>query len=670
MTTLTVEDYRLPAADVGPENPLPNFRGDQDSSIGPMDANVDEEVRRYTGWHTAFRVLPYRMQDGYSRKKTLRPLRGIVLRNEYVRATFVPELGARLASLVDLESGRELLDRNPVFQPANLALRNAWFSGGIEFNAGQPGHHYFTCSPVFAAPIRSPGGEPGVRFYEWERVKGFTWQIDVHLPAGSRFLFAHMTLVNPHPYEIPMYWWTNMAVPETPDTRVVIPADTTLGQAPSGLTGEVPLPIIGGRDVSYSTTSQYSGDSFFGLRKGDRPYVAAVRGDGTGYVQTSTDRLKGRKLFYWGMSAGGRWWQEFLAAPGSAYIEIQAGLARSQGMCIPMPADTVWNWTEAYGAIAADAGRVHGKDWPDAQRAVAESLEAALPRVDVNAAHERFAVVAKQPGGELSHRGSGWGALEGFRAESAGEPRRLPAHLAFEPCDLGTDQAPWIALMSQGALPPRPPRDDPGQAMVQPEWRKMLEEAVAAGRGDHWLSWYHLGIMRMEDRDRNGAREAWEKSLAHARTGWALRGLAVIAQREGRGHEGAELLVQALDAGPAIVPLAVECADALLREERWGEIRATIAKLPPEVRDHERLRILDAKAALSTGDLASVEGLFDHDFATIREGEVTLTDLWFDLHARKLAAAEGVPLDDALRARARRLYPAPHRIDFRMAAEG
>ena len=170
--------------------------------------------------------------------------------------------------------------------------------------------------------------------------------------------------------------------------------------------------------------------------------------------------------------------------------------------------------------------------------------------------------------------------------------------------------------------------------------------------------------MRMEDRDRKGAREAWERSLAHARSGWALRNLSVIAAREGRGAEAADLIRQALDAGPKVVPLAVECADALLHQERWADLRATIRELPPKVRDHERLRILDAKAALATGDLASVEPLFDHDFATIREGEVTLTDLWFELHARKLAAAEGVPLDDTLRARARREFPAaaPHRL--------
>jgi len=63
-----------------------------------------------------------------------------------------------------------------------------------------------------------------------------------------------------------------------------------------------------------------------------------------------------------------------------------------------------------------------------------------------------------------------------------------------------------------------------------------------------------------------------------------------------------------------------------------------------------------------------VESLFDHEFATVREGEVTLTDLWFTYHERRLAAEEGVATNDGLRERVRVMYPPPARIDFRMAA--
>ena len=53
-----------------------------------------------------------------------------------------------------------------------------------------------------------------------------------------------------------------------------------------------------------------------------------------------------------------------------------------------------------------------------------------------------------------------------------------------------------------------------------------------------------------------------------------------------------------------------------------------------------------------------------YDF--LREGEVVLTDLWFGMHERRLAAAENVPINDELRQRVRREFPPPAHLDFRM----
>jgi hypothetical protein len=51
----------------------------------------------------------------------------------------------------------------------------------------------------------------------------------------------------------------------------------------------------------------------------------------------------------------------------------------------------------------------------------------------------------------------------------------------------------------------------------------------------------------------------------------------------------------------------------------------------------------------------------------LREGERALSDLWFNLHERRLSAQENIPIDDALRARVRREFPPPPAIDFRMS---
>src|SRR5687767_6551883 len=127
MTELRVEKYEIPAAKFGPENPLPNFRSPKLDYELKTDTRVPEEERRHVGWRCGYRVLPYRMQDNYDRVKKPRAFNSIVLENEYLRARVLPELGGRLVSIYDKKRKRELLDCNPVFQPANLALRNAWF---------------------------------------------------------------------------------------------------------------------------------------------------------------------------------------------------------------------------------------------------------------------------------------------------------------------------------------------------------------------------------------------------------------------------------------------------------------------------------------------------------------------------------------------------------------
>ena len=166
MTELRLEKLELPAALLSRENPFPVFRSlTDDTTPAPesLDASVDAEERRWLGWRCGHRVLPYRMQDNYNRDRQPHAFRVVVLENEHLRATVAPELGGRMLSLFDKDAKRELLFRNPVFQPANLALRNAWFCGGVEFNAGQYGHHHLTCSPVFAAQIRGAQGEPALR---------------------------------------------------------------------------------------------------------------------------------------------------------------------------------------------------------------------------------------------------------------------------------------------------------------------------------------------------------------------------------------------------------------------------------------------------------------------------------------------------------------------------
>ncbi|MBV9470287.1 MAG: DUF5107 domain-containing protein [Abitibacteriaceae bacterium] len=670
MNELRFESYYLPAADLGPENPLPSLQRLRGVNfVQEVEDDIPAEDRAYLGYGFDISLLPYRMQDGYERQRKRRAFQAAVLENEVLRATFLPELGGRLWSLYHKPSQRELLYCNPVFQPANLATRNAWFSGGVEWNIGVPGHSPLTCSPLFAARLNTPEGEPVLCLFEWERVRQVPFRIDAYLPSGSPMLFVRVSITNPHDEITPMYWWSNIAVPEHPSVRVVTPTDYAYKNAYRGGLQRVSVPLWENTDITYSTNLDAANDFFFRIPDGQRPWIAALDGQGTGLVQTSTARLQARKLFVWGMSPGGRRWQEYLSVPDRPYIEIQAGLARTQSHCLPMPPQAQWSWLEAYGLLEADGPTIHGSDWAKAWTTVDETLERLLPVERMAAIDQQLSMVASTTPATLHQMGSGWGTLEQLRREAMQETPLLTPDLSFPATSLGADQAPWLNLLQNGELPYQDPAQEPGAWMVQTQWRELLERAVQAGHGDHWLSWLHLGVMYYAAGQLEAVRDAWTKSLQHEPSAWALRNLAVLAQDEKQYEAAAALYEQAVDLAPHVTRLVIECCEALLGANRAAAVPPLLETVPSTVQAHSRVQLLRARAALQLDDLETVAAILRQplEFADIREGEVSLTDLWFGMHEKRLAQTEGVAIDESLRRRVRAEYPPPAELDFRLS---
>ena len=672
MTELRLEKLVIPGAEIGPENPLPALAAPVDShSELEIDPSIPEEDREYIGYGRPPSCLPYRLQDGYSRERSPRAFRTAVLENEILRATFLLELGGRLYSLRHKPSGKELIEANPVFQPANLGIRNAWFSGGVEWNIGLVGHCPFTCSPLFAARVDGPGGTPVLRLYEWERIRCVPFQMDFYLPEGSPLLFLRASIRNPNPREVPMYWWSNIGVTEAPGTRVIVPAEQSFTFGYQGSLSLAPVPARDGTDISYPTNSPGAADYFFRLPDGQWPWIASLGEDGQGLIQVSTDLLKGRKLFVWGMGSGSRHWQEFLSEPGRAYFEIQAGLARTQAEHLPMPAGAEWSWLEAYGMIEAEPAVVHGESWHEAVHAVESGIEELIPRAELAEEFSRGAALTARAPAELLQRGSGWGALEEERRRAAGEPAFSSSALPFDQATLGPEQAAWLKLLWDGQLPEGDPSLGPESYMVQPEWRECLEGSIARGGSDHWLGWLHVGIMRYHAGEKEPARQALETSLRACETPWALHCLATVARNEERWDEAADLLEQAMEMRPDLLPLAAQCGRALIeaeRPERWLE---WLERLPTAVLSSGRIVALKARALLAAGQFERVEEILAEAplLSDLREGELSLSELWFGLHEQRLSRAEGCPVDEALRERVRREFPPPYEIDFQMKAD-
>ncbi len=254
--------------------------------------------------------LPYGVLSDYDRADHEVQLPAIELDNGLVCTTVLPSLGGRVWSLATGDGDRDLVHVNPRLRWANFGLTDAWFAGGIEWNLGSTGHTTLSNQPMHAAILDTDLG-PVVRLWEWERTRDLILQVDLWL-SGAR-LMASTRVINPDPEPKPLYYWTNIAVPETAGTRVLTPAATAWRTDYTGVLERVAVPFPDGSvDVSVPSASRYPADYFYEVGEREGRLICAVEPDGHGLAQTSTEALHGRKLFLWGHGPGGQRWQDWL----------------------------------------------------------------------------------------------------------------------------------------------------------------------------------------------------------------------------------------------------------------------------------------------------------------------------------------------------------------------
>lgn len=384
-------------------------------------------------------AYPYTLQNAYTEEKPAE-ITVAVLENEFLYAEFLPTLGGRLWKLYDKVKQKDILYTNDVIRFHNLSVRNAWFSGGVEWNCGVIGHTPFTCSQMYCAFVKGKNGEEVLRFYEFERVRSLYYQIDFWLEENR--LLSAVRIENPNLAVIPMYWWSNMATPEYPNGRVVVPAGSAYNNSDGAGIKKSTIPMDNGIDVSYPERIPDTIDYFYNIPERGAKFIANVGADGFGLLQFSSHNLKGRKLFSWGHRKGSRHWQRMLTDKAGDYVEIQAGLGKTQYECIPMPPKSVWCFSECY-TLAAVAPEQTAASYPELVRAVQAQIEALggcdgldkrLPEMTENISLQK---------GETILTGSGFGYLNGVLGG------KVPQQLEFRPNE---DVRGWLALVKGEAL--------------------------------------------------------------------------------------------------------------------------------------------------------------------------------------------------------------------------
>ncbi|WP_244296427.1 DUF5107 domain-containing protein [Paenarthrobacter nitroguajacolicus] len=621
-STLTVTTISLTMADLGPLNPLPVVAAELDQPY-TVGEGVPEDLQASARYGVVPNVYPYLMQDGYSRETAPRELPAVVLENSKIKVTVIPSLGGRIWELLDKATGKQLLHTHDAPQLANIALRKAWFAGGLEWNIGTRGHSPTSCDPLHSAIVHTPDGKHILRVWEFERLREVVFQVDIWLPADSPVVFAAVRIRNPNDHDVPMYWWSNAAIPETDRTRVIAPADEAYGSDYTTDITRVRPTAHEGYDGTWPVNSPHAADFFFDIDPSERRWVVAADDDGDGLAMLSTGLLRGKKLFVWGQGQGGKRWQEWLSPGAGPYAEIQAGLAQTQFEHLAMPAGAEWAWVEAYGNGHLDPATSHSTDWEAAVAHASERLEALLPHEDLEAMLPEAITNADVPPSKMLLRGSGWGVVERARRQKSGHGWVDESGTPFVDESLTGEQEPWLGLLQGKAF------DGAPSFVMGADWEELLAGQDSPGAK------FQLATMKHARQDLDGAKELYRQVLAAAEAvpgvkALAHRGLALALLAAAKDAEGLAELRRGVEADSSNTALLTEAVTLSIRHGDPAMALELAESAPTDGAAVGRLRFLKALALARTGNPGEAATILKAgvEVPDLREGEDAIAALW------------------------------------------
>jgi hypothetical protein len=629
-SNLTVTTISLTMADPGPLNPLPVVAAELDQPY-TVGEGVPEELQASARYGVVPNIYPYLMQDGYTREAAPKELPAVVLENSKLKVTVIPSLGGRIWELFDKATGKQLLHTHDAPQLANIALRKAWFAGGLEWNIGTRGHSPTSCDPLHTAIVHTPDGKHILRVWEYERLREVVFQVDMWLPEDSAVLFAAVRLRNPNDHDVPMYWWSNAAIPETDRTRVIAPADEAFGSDYATDITRVRPTDHEGYDGTWLVNSPHAADFFFDIDPSERRWVVAADDDGDGLAMLSTGLLRGKKLFVWGQGQGGKRWQEWLSPGAGPYAEIQAGLAQTQFEHLVMPAGAQWAWVEAYGNGGLDPETSHGADWHAAVAHASHHLEQLLPHEELEAMLPAAISNADVPPSEILLHGSGWGVVERARRLKSGKAWVDENGTPFADESVNAEQEPWLRLLQGEGF------DDASSFVAGADWEELL-----AGQ-ENAESRFHLATMKHARQELEGAKALYGEVLAagdvRPRTkALAHRGLGLALLAGGQEPQGLAELRQGVAADSSLTALLTEAVTLSIRHGNPSMALELIASAPQEASEVTsevasgvgRLAFLKALALARTGNPGEAAAILRKgvEIPDLREGEDAIAELW------------------------------------------
>jgi tetratricopeptide (TPR) repeat protein len=268
---------------------------------------------------------PYTAMDRDSLSQKPVPVKydSLTLENEYLKVTFLPQLGGRIWSAYDKVAKRDIFYNPGVIKPSRYNQRQAWPVGNLEVYGPYDAHMLTWPGEPWAWAMQ--GNTDGSASVVLSHIDHFfrnkiSLQVTVH--PGRTFIETTILLRNRNLLPNRYLLWTNAGVAATEGTRFVYPMTKTIGHDSSELGT---WPVENGVDLSwYKNNKNMLG--VFGLDLYDHFISAYDTTQNYGTICTADRFLaRGVKTWTWGTGPAAQRHMQSYTDSNVPYVEVQSG---------------------------------------------------------------------------------------------------------------------------------------------------------------------------------------------------------------------------------------------------------------------------------------------------------------------------------------------------------
>ena len=395
-------------------------------------------------------------------------------------------------------------------------------------------------------------------------------------------------------------------------------------------------------EMSYPRHTCVSKDYFYDIPSGKKKWIACLNDNGVGLFHSSSDNLVGRKAFLWGTGRGGEHWNSRLVSRGN-YIEIQAGLAKTQFEHLTLGAGEEICFTESYSLVDLGIGNSYKET---VQKLEKHAKLRSIPDSVFTVSRSDFPEVLGSPRGFLSE------LLYG---------KRLSEELLFPKESLTEDFMYYYSLLTSEES-----CGDDKTAFVSDSG---FREVILRKKELNSFDYYVLSIIDYQNGNFESAVQMINRSLSLSETAYSLSTAALFAMNVERDGERAFLLAKkAIGMNSKDYATACLYADVCASSKKYCEFVEFYENAHPELKKAGRLRMFVGKFLVELNRIDEAEKYINKGLSLpdIREGEYSMTNIWVEMYRKKIAFELGVDADSISDEKVNEKYPIPYEIDFRM----